>query len=243
MAPKGRSSSNSRSHRPSKVASSSKRTRLAKATSPSASLLFLALVPVAAAIYIGTVGYQEAVDQAVKFGRCCWEYSLQNQALVVSCTVALILSTMMLRSWARPRGGVFAALADLVVSSITMIPGVKGAVDSEIQKIVSDLEQELLGAIPADERISSMPEEGLSADEVLDYLDMCYERDTSHWKTGKLSGTIYHGGDDLFEIISVSEDAPPLFDSAPLDVSPSAVCNVQVRSVQPSASRQLPLGA
>lgn len=134
--------------------------------------------------------------------------SLLDKAQANPVVVGLAASTLMFAAlaihfWADARGGVWKAIKVSIIGSIVSVPGIKGAVDGVMTSMIKDLEDEMLGGVKEDERIRALPEKGMSAELVLATIEASAAKDKHHWSSGKLSGTIYHGGDDLSKIIAV----------------------------------------
>jgi len=72
-------------------------------------------------------------------------------------------------------------------------PGVKGRLETEYNKMLVDMESDLH---PYDDLIASfpnLPDEGLSADKILDMMGQVQEKETARWSQGYASGAVYHG--------------------------------------------------
>jgi hypothetical protein len=122
-----------------------------------------------------------------------------TSALVVSNAVALGAA---LYYWAEPRGGVVSAVSDAVFSAVRSLPGVSGAIDGQVQAEIKKLESELLADVADSERVRVLPARGWSKETVSEAIATAAKRDKAKWSTGKISGSIYHGGDSLSEIIA-----------------------------------------
>ncbi len=82
------------------------------------------------------------------------------------------------------------------------LPSIRKKVDSEIAKARKDIENKLVQRGPLTVRYLSLPREGQSLEWVLEEMDRM-DTDTggstgnTNWQNGKLSGAVYHGGQDL----------------------------------------------
>lgn len=80
-----------------------------------------------------------------------------------------------------------------------MVPSVKRKINKEIQDTRKSLETELL--IKADDvSFSQIPSKGLSDVEVLQKLESLDHLKSVAWKQGKVSGAVYHGGEELINL-------------------------------------------
>ncbi len=68
------------------------------------------------------------------------------------------------------------------------------------QKATDDVEEELLREAVGEERYTSLPLEGLPAPHIEELLVKWSGKDKAHWKSGQVSGAVYHGGDELVEL-------------------------------------------
>ncbi|KAH8828388.1 sphinganine-1-phosphate aldolase [Flagelloscypha sp. PMI_526] len=90
-----------------------------------------------------------------------------------------------------------------VFKLVLLMPSVRKKVEAEMGKAKLDIETKL---VPKGEHVVrhlSLPEKGLSLDEILGEMDKMDNEaiHASDWRHGKLSGAVYHGGPDLEEII------------------------------------------
>jgi len=137
-----------------------------------------------------------AIDQAVVAAR-----NITLEA--VFATTTGVFAVLALLFWAEPRGGLLKAIKNAVGGSLVVIPGIKGLVDAEMKSMMAELEKSMIGEVAEKDRIRKLPAKGMPADRMLAVIDAAAAKDKAHWSSGKLSGTIYHGGDNLSEIISV----------------------------------------
>jgi hypothetical protein len=125
----------------------------------------------------------------------------------VVTVLAVVFGYTSLSLWAEANGGLGKALKETVGGALIAMPGIKGAVDSQMDDMLKDLEESLLGDVVPEERIVELPAKGFSAARVNSIIEASAAKDKAHWASGKHSGTVYHGGDDLAGIISVSYGA------------------------------------
>jgi sphinganine-1-phosphate aldolase len=80
------------------------------------------------------------------------------------------------------------------------LPGVRDKVNIEIQASLSKLEKKLVPSGPGVERHTKLPPEGWSVGKVREELDRLAQMDHTRWEDGRVSGAVYHGGNDLLEL-------------------------------------------
>ncbi|EKM74970.1 hypothetical protein AGABI1DRAFT_116649 [Agaricus bisporus var. burnettii JB137-S8] len=98
---------------------------------------------------------------------------------------------------------VYASIAKRVVQLALKLPSAKKSVDEQMSKAKLDIEDKLVPKGPNVVRHLALPEESRSLEWILaemDKMDKEFEH-ASDWKGGKVSGAVYHGGDDLEKII------------------------------------------
>ncbi|ODV84680.1 hypothetical protein CANARDRAFT_28842 [[Candida] arabinofermentans NRRL YB-2248] len=102
--------------------------------------------------------------------------------------------------------GIFGTIKWLYTSSVRsfykrllQFPPLKRKVDAEVRATTEVLETELIQAPPTT-TYSTLPSTGLSEQEVLSKLDDLNKIHASDWKSGRLSGAVYHGGEELISL-------------------------------------------
>ncbi|KAH8693914.1 putative sphinganine-1-phosphate aldolase BST1 [Talaromyces proteolyticus] len=73
----------------------------------------------------------------------------------------------------------------------------RGNVDKQI---LARLEEKLIQRDPNSKGYLTLPKEGWSVIEVNDELEKLHAMDHTRWEDGRVSGTVYHGGDDLLSL-------------------------------------------
>lgn len=85
---------------------------------------------------------------------------------------------------------------------VMRLPTVRSKVDSELAKARKDIESKLVKRGPLTVRHLALPQEGHGSEWILDEMERM-DVDTggangnTAWQQGKLSGAVYHGGNDL----------------------------------------------
>ncbi|SCU86966.1 LAMI_0D04236g1_1 [Lachancea mirantina] len=81
----------------------------------------------------------------------------------------------------------------------------KSKVDERVQKTIADIETSLMKNDSTLTDFRSLPRIGLSNQDVLKELDLSKSvLKHSDWENGKVSGAVYHGGDDLIHLQSLA---------------------------------------
>jgi sphinganine-1-phosphate aldolase len=80
------------------------------------------------------------------------------------------------------------------------LPGVRTKVQSQISESLLKLERKLVPTGPGIERITSLPSKGWSDDEVREKLGNMAAMEHTRWEDGRVSGAVYHGGDELIRL-------------------------------------------
>jgi len=88
-----------------------------------------------------------------------------------------------------------------VFRALKSIPQVQEKINQEKQKVKDKLARTL--EIPGTKYLK-MPEEGLSADEILKVMEDYRREDEKHWKTGKISGGVYTKSDAHMQLVNKS---------------------------------------
>lgn len=80
------------------------------------------------------------------------------------------------------------------------LPGIRSKVDKQIAAATKDLEEKLAG-FPSDvKRHRKLPKDPWTQDQLKTELDFLSGIKRTRWEEGKVSGAVYHGGEDLLNI-------------------------------------------
>ncbi|KAF2829681.1 PLP-dependent transferase [Ophiobolus disseminans] len=103
--------------------------------------------------------------------------------------------------------GVFGSLGDLYINIrrylygvFLRLPGVRTKVQTQISESLLKLERKLVPSGPGVERITSLPGTGWSEEEVRKKLGEMADMEHTRWEDGRVSGAVYHGGDELIRL-------------------------------------------
>lgn len=102
------------------------------------------------------------------------------------------------------RFGVFATLKSAyrrVMSSLFSfllgLPLIRGVVSRQVSSILSKMEDDMIERGPKIPEHHNLPKEGFSPREIQQILSKLNGMKQSNWESGKLSGAVYHGGEQL----------------------------------------------
>ncbi|PGG98280.1 hypothetical protein AJ79_08917 [Helicocarpus griseus UAMH5409] len=94
----------------------------------------------------------------------------------------------------------YAYIRILFYSLFLRAPGVRGQVDKQVAETLTKLEAKLAPQTPGLIRYTGLPKQGWSPDQVRAELDKLAGMDHTKWEDGRVSGAVYHGGDELLEL-------------------------------------------
>ncbi|KAF1917169.1 pyridoxal phosphate-dependent transferase [Ampelomyces quisqualis] len=103
--------------------------------------------------------------------------------------------------------GIFGSLGDLyfnvrryLYGVFLRLPGVRTKVQTQIAESLLKLERKLVPSGPGIERLTSLPTTGWAEDDVRKKLHDLASMEHTKWEDGRVSGAVYHGGDDLIRL-------------------------------------------
>ncbi|KAJ5105326.1 hypothetical protein NUU61_002673 [Penicillium alfredii] len=79
-------------------------------------------------------------------------------------------------------------------------PGVRGQVDKQVSTAIENLQSKLVSSGPDVNRYLTLPKEGWSPEQVRAELDKLAGLKHTRWEDGRVSGAVYHGGEDLLKL-------------------------------------------
>ncbi|KAL5118238.1 Dihydrosphingosine phosphate lyase [Pleosporales sp. CAS-2024a] len=95
---------------------------------------------------------------------------------------------------------VYGAVRRYLYGVFLQLPGVRTKVQAQVADSLLKLERKLVPTGPGIERITSLPTTGWSADDVRTKLAHLADLEHTRWEDGRVSGAVYHGGDDLIRL-------------------------------------------
>ena len=103
--------------------------------------------------------------------------------------------------------GIFGSLSDLYIAVrrylygvFLRLPGVRTKVQTQVSESILKLERKLVPSGPGIERITTLPSQGWSEEEVRKKLHALAEMEHTRWEDGRVSGAVYHGGEELIRL-------------------------------------------
>ncbi|KAJ2996558.1 Sphingosine-1-phosphate lyase 1 [Globomyces sp. JEL0801] len=84
----------------------------------------------------------------------------------------------------------------------TNIPGTESLVKNEIKKAVDSIQKGMVISYPNQPQYQQLPPTSVGKSDLIKQLDQHLDMGHVNWKDGKVSGAIYHGGDELSKIIT-----------------------------------------
>lgn len=76
----------------------------------------------------------------------------------------------------------------------------RGKVDKEVKTALEDLQKKLVPSGPDVDRYLTLPKEGWSPEKVREELGKLAGMKHTRWEDGRVSGAVYHGGEDLLKL-------------------------------------------
>jgi sphinganine-1-phosphate aldolase len=95
---------------------------------------------------------------------------------------------------------VYAAVRLFCYSIFLRLPGVRGQVDKQVSSAIENLENKLVQSGPGVNRYLTLPKEGWTAEQIRAELDKLANLEHTRWEDGRVSGAVYHGGQDLLKL-------------------------------------------
>lgn len=116
------------------------------------------------------------------------------------------------KTWLQLRGyGLFGSVKILyktvyrqLYTLFLRLPFVQAKVRADVDKAILELEQKLVPSGPGITSQTSLPSSGWSTEQVRAELEKLGEMEHTSWETGRVSGAVYHGGDDLVDLQAVA---------------------------------------
>lgn len=82
------------------------------------------------------------------------------------------------------------------------LPFVQSKVRADVDKAITELEGKLVPSGPGVTKYTALPTTGWTPDQVRAELDKLAEMEHTRWEDGRVSGAVYHGGNELSELQS-----------------------------------------
>ncbi|CAI5758251.1 unnamed protein product [Candida verbasci] len=96
----------------------------------------------------------------------------------------------------------YKSIASFFFPIIMSLPPIKSKIDKELNETIVKIEQELMKNDDNLLQFPQLPKSGLSSSDIEIELDKLKELKHNDWYNGRVSGAVYHGGDDLLKLQS-----------------------------------------
>ncbi|KAF7713839.1 Pyridoxal phosphate-dependent transferase [Penicillium ucsense] len=148
-------------------------------------------------------------NKLVGYGRASKAHlSAVNLDLIRNIIFVLFLFRHARKAFYSLRGyGLFGSIRNIYIairlfcySVFLRAPGVRGQVDKQVSTAIEKLESKLVNSGPDIDRHLTLPLEGWTADRVREELNKLAGLEHTRWEDGRVSGAVYHGGEDLLKL-------------------------------------------
>ncbi|CAK7896323.1 sphingosine-1-phosphate lyase [[Candida] anglica] len=92
---------------------------------------------------------------------------------------------------------VYKKIASYLFKIVLSLPPLKNKVDSEVASTTIKIESDIIRNSPNLLQFPGLPKTGISKDAVLSELESLHDLKHTDWARGRVSGAVYHGGEDL----------------------------------------------
>ncbi|EGW31697.1 sphingosine-1-phosphate lyase [Spathaspora passalidarum NRRL Y-27907] len=89
-----------------------------------------------------------------------------------------------------------------IFSFVMTLPPIKRKVDKELEATIEKIETSLMQNDDKLLQFPKLPEEGISKESIVEELDKLQHLKHSDWNNGRVSGAVYHGGEELLDLQS-----------------------------------------
>ena len=94
-------------------------------------------------------------------------------------------------------------VGSMVAKIASYVPFVQERIDKEFKKVEEDMERDIKGSIPLEDRgQNNLPDLGWGREQVISKMTSLVKNESASWKNGYVSGSVYHGGDEMLELQS-----------------------------------------
>lgn len=134
----------------------------------------------------------------------------QSLELFRNLLLVLFLLRITRRTWTQVRGyGIVGSVQQGYkeiyrrgYAAFLQLPFVQAKVRADVNKAVTDLEKKLVPSGPGITNFTALPATGWTLEQVRAELDKLSEMKHTRWEDGRVSGAVYHGGDELSDLQS-----------------------------------------
>jgi sphinganine-1-phosphate aldolase len=130
--------------------------------------------------------------------------------LIRNLLLVLFLLRYTKKTWIHLRGygligsfkQIYKAVYKRLYGLFLKLPFVQAKVRADVDKAILELETKLVPSGPGVTKYTALPVTGWSADQVREELKKLGEMEHTRWEDGRVSGAVYHGGDELSDLQS-----------------------------------------
>lgn len=94
----------------------------------------------------------------------------------------------------------YAAIRLWCYSFFLRLPGVRSQVDKQVTEAITKLQDRLVPKGPGVTKHLTLPKDGLTVEQVRTELKSLSGMEHTRWEDGRVSGAVYHGGEDLLKL-------------------------------------------
>lgn len=139
-----------------------------------------------------------------------YQFPLNYAALIRDVVVVYFVASKLSALLTYVRGyGIFTSLDHVftwvkkaLFSFFLSLPPVKKKVEGEMLAIIAKIEREVIQNDPKLLQFPTLPDVGYTTGDISDELDKLQHLKHTAWKDGRVSGAVYHGGDELIALQS-----------------------------------------
>ena len=127
---------------------------------------------------------------------------LTNQSVSLSVLLATHALTASAFVWVLSEGKPYQYIARLLFrAAVSVIPA--KLVEDKQAELRAGIEKSVVGhSLDGEEQWTSLPENGMERNELIALLDRYSVKDAENWTSGRVSGCIYHGGEELTDVMT-----------------------------------------
>ncbi len=93
-------------------------------------------------------------------------------------------------------------LLSVLERQVKKVPALRRLIESEYDKLLRDIEDEVKPYRKVYGSLDRLPAEGRSHEEILEEMEAIREREAARWRSGYVSGAVYHGDDRHVEFLN-----------------------------------------
>eukprot|EP00118_Oscarella_pearsei_P025910 m.309021 g.309021 ORF g.309021 m.309021 type:complete len:569 (+) comp45291_c0_seq1:36-1742(+) len=96
----------------------------------------------------------------------------------------------------------YARLKAFVFSTVRYVPVLWPKIEEKLNRTVDDVKASVAPYVQGQKYITKLPDDGMTPDGVLKEIERMEKLSKIDWKGGRVSGAVYHGGDELTRLIT-----------------------------------------